>query len=248
MPTRDADLRSCLKGLCERGGAHAFGIASPEDLDALPRIRIVELMVRWSKHVSELMPEAKSIVVFGIPSLDDADELEVRREGRRFSYPGYQKLTILQKDVVHFLRSNGYRAMPVRELVSHKRLAVLAGIGAYGKNSLVISPRHGPWLRFGAVATDAPIPKDRPFTKDLCGKCRRCVNACPSGAIKPFVVDPAKCLVLIGTMEQVPRGYGRMLEAHSPRITRNTRRMCTECQLACPYTPPGRRDDVLIRG
>lgn len=247
MSERRNDLRACLKDRSERLGAVAFGIVSPDDMDALPRIRVVEFVTRWSKLVREVMPEARSVIVFGVPSLDDSDELEVRRASRKFSYPGYHRIKLIQRDLESFLLMNGYRAAPIWELVSHKRLAVLAGIGAYGKSSLVISPRHGPWLRIGAVVTDAPIPKDRPFTKDLCGKCRRCVNACPSGALRPFTVDPKKCLVLIGSMDETPRGYGRMLEDHAPLVTPNARRMCTECQMACPYTPPGRRENVLVK-
>ncbi len=245
VTTQSTDLKSCLRKLCEDKGAAAFGVAAPEDADALPRIRIVELVTRWSKHVCEVMPGAKSVIIFGVPSLDDADELEIRRGERKFSYPGYGRIVVVQRELVRYLTSQGYSAKPVTELVPHKRLAVLAGIGAYGKNSLIISPRLGPWLRFGAVATDAPIPKDKAFTKDMCGRCRRCVTACPSGALKPYVVDPHRCLVYVGVMPETQRGFGTLLEANAPMITPSTRKMCTRCQMACPYTTAERRRNVL---
>ena len=65
----------------------------------------------------------------------------------------------------------------------HKFAAVKAGLGWIGKSSLFITREHGPWLRLTTVLTDAPLALEVPLAKSYCGSCRKCVEACPAGAI-----------------------------------------------------------------
>ncbi|MDO9527543.1 MAG: 4Fe-4S double cluster binding domain-containing protein [Syntrophales bacterium] len=65
----------------------------------------------------------------------------------------------------------------------HKTAATRAGLGWVGRNCLLISKRHGPWLRLGTVLTDLPARCDLSVTKSYCGTCRKCVDACPAGAL-----------------------------------------------------------------
>ncbi len=239
------DLRSRLRDAATRRRAAAFGVASVDAADALPRVKIGFNVNRWTEPIRKSMPEAKSAIVFGIPSADDADELEVKRSSGYISYPGYLPLSIIARDLIAILKNEGWRAAYPSELVHNKSLAVLAGIGNYGKNSLIISPKHGPWLRFGVVVTDAPLQPDTPFTEDLCGKCTRCIRACPAGALKPYAVDPDRCLVGAGELENPPKALAPLLSKHEPKLTPRTRVMCTECQMACPYTPTERKRMVF---
>lgn len=238
-------LRARLEDICDRRGGVAFGIASVDEADALPRVKIGYTYNKFTKPIRESMPQAKSIVVFGVPSLDDADEIAIERGPGKWSYPGYIPLNLIARDIILELRGFGYRAAYPSELSSHKRLAILAGIGAYGKNSLVISPKHGPWLRFGMVVTDAQLPIDKPFTKDLCGRCRRCVGACPAGALKPFQVDADRCIVGASIRTKVPPSMLPLIRQNEPRITPRSHVMCTKCQIVCPYTSPQRRRNVV---
>lgn len=242
------DLRTSLKEAATRRGAVEFGIASVDVADALPRVKIEFWVNRWTEPIRKSSPWAQSAIVFAIESADDADELEVHRASGGISYPGYLPLNIISRDLVSILKNDGWRASYPSELVHHKSLAVLAGIGNYGKNSLIVSEKHGPWLRLGVVVTDAPIPPDKPCEEDLCGKCTRCVRACPAGALKPHVVDPAKCLVGAGEKDNPPKALRLLLAKHEPKLTPRTRVMCTECQMACPYTPTARRRNVLSIG
>lgn len=235
------DLRTRLQDAASRRGAVAFGIASVDEADALPPVKIGYTINRYSKTIRSTMPEARSVIVVGVPSIDDADELAVERRPGRWSYPGYFPLMLAERDLIKLLRSEGYRADYPSELASYKRLAILAGIGAYGKNSLVISPRYGPWLRLGAVATDAELPLDEPFSRDLCGRCRRCVDACPAKALTPYVVDSDRCLVGASIRTVVPRSLKPLLPANEPQLTPRTHIMCTKCQQACRYTTLERR-------
>ena len=65
----------------------------------------------------------------------------------------------------------------------HKTAATRAGLGWVGRNCLLITKRHGPWLRLGTVLTDLAVSSDTPVTKSYCGRCRECVDSCPAGAI-----------------------------------------------------------------
>jgi epoxyqueuosine reductase QueG len=161
------------------------------------------------------------------------------------NYPGYTPLAVVGHMMANILREEGFSAKFLHDYTHHKTLAVLAGLGSYGKNSLIISPKHGPWLRFGLVITDAKLPYDRPFEKDLCEACDRCVKACPTGALKPYVVDPDKCLVAIGELDDPPSRFKPVLSKHQLQLTPHTHVMCTRCQMVCPYTPPERRRAVI---
>jgi epoxyqueuosine reductase len=69
-----------------------------------------------------------------------------------------------------------------------------AGLGFYGKNTLLITPRHGSWVVLGALITDVEVDPSPPLELD-CGSCRLCIDACPTGALdEPGVLDSTRCL------------------------------------------------------
>lgn len=96
----------------------------------------------------------------------------------------------------------GYRALPVPAskragdgkiagIFSHKLAAHLAGLGWIGKSCLLVTPDHGPRVRWVTVLTDAPlVPTGTPMDS-RCGKCTACVNICPIHAFtgRPFRED-----------------------------------------------------------
>ncbi|MGD8519720.1 MAG: 4Fe-4S double cluster binding domain-containing protein [Desulfobacterales bacterium] len=71
----------------------------------------------------------------------------------------------------------------IRGEFPHKTAATRAGIGWVGRNCLLITQKYGPWVRLGTVFTHLPLDCAKPLTKNHCGKCRKCVEACPAGAI-----------------------------------------------------------------
>lgn len=245
MPDGDGVLKERLREACKRRGAAAFGVASADEVDSLPKIKIGWIINRYTKKLGELMPDARSAVVFGIHSSDDWFELAVRGRNGGFSYPGYMPLSLIFDDVADILCNEGFKAAQAWDLASFKQIASLAGIGTYGKNALILTPKHGPWLRFGLVVTNAGLPPDRPFDEDLCGKCTRCIRACPAHALEPYAVDPEKCIVGAHILEQVPRWSKPLIASHEPQLTPRTHVMCRECQLACRYTTPERRRHVI---
>lgn len=74
-------------------------------------------------------------------------------------------------------------------------LAAAAGMGWLGKSTMVLVPGFGPWVLLGAIATNLEIARDPPLRK-TCGSCRRCIVACPTGAISAEggAVDARLCI------------------------------------------------------
>ncbi len=146
-------------------------------------------------------PAARSLVVGAVSyvpragSPGDPDGRTVRVA--RFAMDDhYRPLRDGLSAIAGVLESDGYFT---EILVDDSRLvdraaAVRAGIGWWGKSTMVISPRFGPWLLVGSIATDAEIPSRTPMRRD-CGTCDACMPACPTGAlIAPGVLDATRCL------------------------------------------------------
>ncbi len=131
------------------------------------------------------------------------------------------------------LAAEGFRA---EVLVDDNRLvdraaAVRAGVGWWGKNTMVLAPRVGPWLLLGSVVTDALLPVSAPMVRD-CGTCSACLPACPTGAlVAPGVLDASRCLA---HWAQVPGLIP--IEFREPMGDRIYG--CDDCLDACP--PGGR--------
>jgi epoxyqueuosine reductase len=109
--------------------------------------------------------------------------------------------------------------------------AVRAGVAWWGKNTMVLAPRAGPWLLLGSVVTDAHLPVSRPMRRD-CGTCAACLPACPTGAlVEPGVLDARRCLAHLA---QAPGPIPA--ELRTPMGDRIYG--CDDCLDACP---PGSR-------
>ena len=98
-----------------------------------------------------------------------------------------------------WLQSRGGRALPIPasqilceetfvSYLSHKAVAIAAGLGWQGKSLLLVTPRHGPRVRLVTVLTDLDLAPDAPL-KNRCGTCTACADACPAGAIKGVRTD-----------------------------------------------------------
>lgn len=113
---------------------------------------------------------------------------------------------------------------------SHKKAAVLAGLGWMGTSGLFLHREWGPRVRLGTVLTDCPLCREPPriLLPDYCRKCGACLRACPAGAIYGRVwepgmeeyrlVDPARC------SEHMKRAY--------QKIGRGA--VCGICMRICP--------------
>lgn len=115
-----------------------------------------------------------------------------------------------------------------------RAVATRAGLGWFGKNSMVYVPTHGSWVFLAELVTDLDLEPDPPTIGPRCQDCDLCMRACPTGAIDaPYRVDARRCLSYISQMPgQVPREWRRAL---GRRIWG-----CDVCQAACPWNKTAR--------
>jgi epoxyqueuosine reductase len=113
--------------------------------------------------------------------------------------------------------------------VLERDFAALAGIGWHGKSTMLIHPRLGTWLFLASILTTLDLPPDEPM-HDHCGKCTRCIAACPTGAItSPRQLDARLCISYL-TIEN----KGPIPEALRPLLGDRIYG-CDDCLDACPW-------------
>ncbi len=106
-----------------------------------------------------------------------------------------------------------------------KRYAVEAGLGWIGRQSLLVTPQFGTWVLLGElVLCEECDGYDAPLGGAGCGTCRRCVEACPNGAVRERHIDTSRC-ISCATVERRNDG----LPLHGWVFG------CDECQSVCPY-------------
>ncbi len=107
--------------------------------------------------------------------------------------------------------------------------AARAGIGWHGKSTMLINPRLGTWFFLAEILTTLELPPDSPMP-DRCGRCDRCIRACPTGAIvAPHRLDARRCISYL-TIEL----KGSIPVELRPLIG-NRIFGCDDCLEACPW-------------
>jgi epoxyqueuosine reductase len=107
--------------------------------------------------------------------------------------------------------------------------AAQAGIGWHGKSTMLIDERLGTWFFLAEILTTLELPPDS-AARDRCGKCERCINACPTGAITaPHRLDARRCIsyLTIELKGSIPLEFRPLI---GDRIFG-----CDDCLDACPW-------------
>ncbi|MHC4314032.1 MAG: tRNA epoxyqueuosine(34) reductase QueG [Planctomycetota bacterium] len=113
--------------------------------------------------------------------------------------------------------------------LAERTLAARAGLGFIGKNHMLINPTLGPQICLGEIITSLKLQTDEPIA-DSCRSCNKCIEACPTGALRTDgQFDANKCISYL-TIEYKGQIPADLAERTGVRLFG-----CDECVLACPY-------------
>ncbi len=215
-----------IKELALSLGADLCGIAPVERFDQAPR----------GFHPRDLFPEARSAVVIAKRMAEGA----FRCAGSVIPYTIAAKAALMEVTRISCLlgaeieRLFGAIAMPVptepydywdadrwegRALLSFKHAGWLAGLGVFGKNTLLVNGRYGNRIALGVVLLDVELEGDPIVDSSFCSPaCHLCIDTCPGGALGQASVDQKLCRT---------HCQGKTKKSE-PLIT------CNACRLVCP--------------
>ena len=191
--------------------------------------------------VRGLLPEARSVVVLAMDYARPAPPDPGGLTGRVASYAwGRDYHALIGLRVRHLRRGlmakfpglqtwGGVDAAPSWE----RGWAEAAGLGFSGKNGMAIVPAEGSWFFLATILLSEELEPDLPLG-DFCGRCRRCLDACPTGAIRePFVVDARLCIAYHTIENRDPELPAAITPALQGWVAG-----CDICQEVCPWNRP----------
>jgi epoxyqueuosine reductase len=182
-----------------------------------------------SCHPETLLPGARTVVAAAHCYYAPEPPLE-RGEGRLPRYTWYDGYAVLRERLDELGRRIGgdYRVLVDANQHVDREAAARSGVGFYGKNTLLITRRHGSWVVLGTLVTTAEVEATPPLDAG-CGTCTLCIEACPTGALdEPGVLDSTKCLSYwTQAPREIPGDYRPQLDAQVYG--------CDICQDVCPW-------------
>jgi len=195
---RHEDLNQLVRDLVLNAGAIDVGVVTTETLEGGPP----------STNLSYVLKNAKSAVVFALP----LDQEKIDRFLRKEDFTGHCLDNVrtntfasgIALELACFLEMKGHAAVAVesnfvyrkdtsrgpydeKPPISHRYLAVRAGLGHFGLSGNVLRKKEGAAVLFGSVVTDAQMaPTDPlPAEENYCDECRLCMAACASALMHP---------------------------------------------------------------
>ncbi len=182
-----------------------------------------------SCHPETLLDSARSVVSAARCYWEPEPPLEPG-EGRlaRYTWSDHYAELREQLDVLGRALGGAYRVLVDANQHVDREAAARSGVGFYGKNTMLITRRHGSWVVLGTLVTDVELEPTEPLVTD-CGDCRLCIDACPTGALdEPGTLDATKCLSYwTQAPEAIPAEYRAELGAQIYG--------CDICQDVCPW-------------
>lgn len=196
--------------------------------------------MNWRGTPDALWPEAKSVIMLAEPYTQDHDPRDVLQMPDRGAISIYAQNRDYHDIVKKRLKRVGrwlIEQEPDAQIkvfvdtapVMEKPLAASAGVGWQGKHTNLLSRDLGSWFFLGAIFTTIEIPVDS-ASKENCGTCTSCLDACPTNAFPaPFRLDARRCISYL------------TIEHHGP-VSEELRGLmgnhiygCDDCLAACPW-------------
>ena len=182
-----------------------------------------------SCHPESLLPDARTVVAAALCYYAPAAP-PGRGEARLPRYSWNDRYTELREklDALGTRLGGSYRVLVDANQHVDREGAARAGVGFYGKNTMLITRRHGSWVVLGTLVTTAGLEATPPLDAG-CGSCTLCIDACPTDALEEAgVLDATRCLSYwTQSAAPFPEEYR---EALGDRVYG-----CDICQDVCPW-------------
>jgi epoxyqueuosine reductase len=182
-----------------------------------------------SCHPETLLDGARSVVSAAVCYWRPERPLEPG-EGRLARYTWEDAYADLRErlDALGRRLGGAYRVLVDANQHVDREAAARSGVGFYGKNTMLITRRHGSWVVLGTLITDVDLEPTPRLGTD-CGACTLCVDACPTGALdEPGTLDASRCLSYwTQAPTSIPDGFRAALGAQVYG--------CDICQDVCPW-------------
>jgi len=182
------ELTKHLKQMAFSKGVDMIGIAPIERFQGAPK----------GHHPAEVLPGCESVISLGRRFLMGMiDTLSPTAQRLSYKHHTFAHLNASNSQTAYeialFLEDRGHGSFVVQPttpyepqsrmgVISHRHAAVLAGLGTFGRNNLVLTPQFGPRNRFVSILTKAKLIPDALLKTDLCTKCDLCRKKCPAQA------------------------------------------------------------------
>jgi epoxyqueuosine reductase len=265
-----ARLAAKIKAWGRELGFQAVGIAGADLSAAEPRLAEwlgmgwhgeMDYMARHGAlraRPAELVPGTVSVISCRMDYMGrENDELAALADGRRAYIARYARGRDYHKVVRGRLQKLcdrieaeagpfGHRVFSDSAPVMEVELAARAGVGWRGKHTLLLSREAGSWFFLGEIYASLALPADAP-SGDHCGTCEKCIEVCPTQAIRgPHKLDARRCISYL-TIEH----RSAIPEELRPLIG-NRVYGCDDCQIHCPWNsfarPSGEPDFAVRNG
>jgi len=188
------------------------------------------------RQIEKLLPGVRSLLAVGLPYYVRAERrpgsLAVARYGWGRDYHRVidSRLRRLGRWLSQQVPDCAWRVCVDSAPLMDKAWAEEAGLGWIGKHGNLIHRRRGSWLLLGHLLTTLPLPAER-RAEPLCGRCSRCIDACPTAAIRePFVVDARRCIAYHTIENRDPELPAAIAAALQGWVAG-----CDICQEVCPW-------------
>jgi epoxyqueuosine reductase len=217
-------LKRELKAEAERLGFSLFGVAPASEADGFDRfaawlaaglhgsMAYLEKHRDARHHPAAVLPSVRSVVMLGFdypaespPSAPNRGRVAAYARGADYHDFLWEKLNtlaaLLRERVPEVIVRGVTDSAPLLE----RDFARRAGLGWFGKNTMLIHKRRGSWFLLASLLMDLELPADEPHAESHCGTCTACLDACPTQAFPaPGTLDARKCISYLTIESRTP--------------------------------------------